>query len=184
VPCAAPQNAGDSTQKGVEIELYAEPVDGLLIDGAASYLDQEFDCVNPAVVGQASGPCSSDPAVLGLLNTPFGGWKWSFGMQYEIDLQGSGSLTPRIDVFHQLPQNGGTLPGPDSFSINPGYTLANARLTWRNPDRDLSVSLEVTNLFDKYYTINRFDIRSAGVPGVPAQVGRPREWAVTVKKEF
>ena len=45
-------------------------------------------------------------------------------------------------------------------------------------------SLEVTNVFDKYYTVNRFDIRSAGVPGVPGQVGRPREWALTVKKDF
>jgi iron complex outermembrane recepter protein len=184
VPCAAPQNAGDSEQWGVEFELYAQPIDNLLIDASASYLKQKFICVNPAVVGLASGPCSSDPAVIGLLNEPLGGWKWAWGAQYEIDLGGNGSLTPRFDMAHQLRLNGGVLPGPDAFSINPAYTLSNARLTWRNEPRDLSVSLEVTNLFDKYYTVNRFDIRSAGVPAVPAQVGRPREWAVTVKKDF
>lgn len=184
VPCAAPQNAGDSRQWGLEFELYAEPVDGFLIDAAASYLDQKFKCVNPAVVGQASGPCTSDPAVIGLLNEPLGGWKWSWGAQYEFDLGANGSLTPRFDMAHQIRLNGGTLPGPDAFTINPAYTISNARLTWRNEPRDLSVSAEVTNLFDKYYTVNRFDIRSAGVPGVPAQVGRPREWALTVKKDF
>jgi len=29
----------------------------------------------------------------------------------------------------------------------PGYTIANARLTWRNEDGDLSIAAEVTNLF-------------------------------------
>jgi iron complex outermembrane recepter protein len=184
VPCAAPQNAGDSEQWGLEFELYAQPIDNLLIDATASFLDQKFVCVNPAVVGLPSGECTNDRAVISRLNEPFGGWKWSWGVQYEIDLRGSGSLTPRFDMAHQLKLRGGTLPGPDAFSINPAYTLSNARLTWRNEPRDLSVSLEVTNVFDKYYTVNRFDIRSAGVPGVPAQVGRPREWAVTVKKDF
>mgnify|MGYP005853071839 CR=1 FL=1 len=184
VPCAAPQNAGDSKQWGLEFELYAEPVDGLLIDAAASYLNQEFKCVNPAVVGLASGPCTNDPTVISRLNEPLGGWKWSWGVQYEADLGANGSVTPRFDMAHQIRLNGGVLPGPDIFSINPAYTISNARLTWRNEPRDLSVSLEVTNVFDKYYYVNRFDIRSAGVPGVPAQVGRPREWALTVKKDF
>jgi iron complex outermembrane receptor protein len=185
VPCAAPQNAADTEQWGIEFELAAEPIDGLLIDAAASYLDQKFVCVNPAVVGLPSGPCSDDPAVISRLNEPFSGWKWSWGAQYEIDLGGAtGSLTPRFDMVHQMKLPGGVLPGIDSFSVNPAYTLSNARLTWRNDDRDLSVSLEVTNVFDKYYTVNRFDIRSAGVPGVPGQVGRPREWALTVKKDF
>ena len=184
VPCAAPQNAGDSEQWGVEFELYAEPVDNLLIDASASYLDQKFVCVNPAVVGLANGPCTDDPAVISRLNEPLNGWKWSWGAQYEVDLAAGGSLTPRFDMVHQLELPGGTLPGIDEFSVNPAYTLSNARLTWRNEPRDLSVSFEVTNVFDKYYTVNRFDIRSAGVPAVPGQVGRPREWAVTVKKDF
>jgi iron complex outermembrane recepter protein len=68
---------------------------------------------------------------------------------------------------------------------NAGYTLANARLTWRNADEDLDISLEVTNLFDKYYFLNKFDLSSPGSAGaLSAQPGRPREWAVTVKKKF
>jgi iron complex outermembrane receptor protein len=64
------------------------------------------------------------------------------------------------------------------------YTLVNARLTWQNEDKDLSVSLEGTNLFDKYYYVTLFDLRAAGAGLDKAQPGRPREWAVTVKKTF
>lgn len=183
-PCAAPQNAGDSTQKGVEFELTAEPVDGLLFDGSASYLDQKFDCVNPAVVGLADGACSSDPTVINRLADPLHGWKWSFGIQYEADLSGSGSITPRLDVSHSLALPGNVLRGADTLGDNPAYTIANGRLTWRSEDEDTSVSLEVTNLFDKYYFVNRFDLRGVGNPVLLGQVGRPREWALSVRQNF
>jgi iron complex outermembrane recepter protein len=188
-PCALPQNAGDATMKGFEAEILATPVDGLTIDGSLSFLDFKFKCVNPAVVGQASGACSSAPGVVGLLQDPSDGFRWAFGMQYEADLGGSGSLTPRIDFSHQYALTGNALtPAANSpsarFGAVPGYTLANARLTWRNEDKDLDVSLEVTNLFDKYYFINKFDLTGAGAGAISGQPGRPREWAVSVKKKF
>ena len=62
--------------------------------------------------------------------------------------------------------------------------MANARLTWRNASRDLDVSLEVTNLFDKYYFLTLFDQTVGGQGYVTGQPGRPREWAVSVKKQF
>lgn len=116
-------------------------------------------------------------------------WKWSAGAQYEIDLGSAGSLTPRIDVSYQGRMTFGvTAPTPGSPSALYGqiapYTLANARLTWANRDRDLTVALEVSNLFDKYYYYAKFDITGAGAGAISADPGRPREWAVTVKKTF
>ena len=64
----------------------------------------------------------------------------------------------------------------------PGYTVANARLTWRNADEDLQLSLEVTNLFDEYYHLNIFNVTGNGF--INAQPARPREWALTVTKRF
>jgi iron complex outermembrane recepter protein len=64
------------------------------------------------------------------------------------------------------------------------YTLANARLAWRNEARDLTIALEVTNLFDKYYFTSKFDLTGAGAGAIAGSPGRPREWAVTVKKSF
>jgi iron complex outermembrane receptor protein len=188
-PCALPQNAGDATMKGFEAEILATPVEGLTIDGSMSYLDFKFKCVNPAVVGQASGACSSAASVVGLLADPSDGFRWAFGIQYEADLDGSGTLTPRIDVSHQYALTGNaltpTVGSPSAlFGQVPGYTLANARLTWRNEDKDLDIGLEVTNLFDKYYFINKFDLTGAGAGAISGQPGRPREWAISVKKKF
>ncbi|WP_160486839.1 TonB-dependent receptor [Aurantiacibacter rhizosphaerae] len=194
-PCALPQNAGDATVKGIEVELSAEPVDDFDINASLSYLDFEWDCVVPTVVDRTadpSAPCSSDPAVVDLLATPPRGvanWQWSVGAQYRADLGDAGSLTPRLDVSYQGELvSGATVPAPgspsDQFGTIEAYTLANARLTWRNPQEDLSIALAVTNLLDKYYQPNKFDLTGAGAGFITASVGRPREWSVTVRKEF
>jgi iron complex outermembrane receptor protein len=191
-PCALPQNAGDATVKGAELELMANPVEGLQLDAAISIIDWEWDCVNPAVVGLASGPCSSDPAVVGRLSSPPRGLietKWNFGMQYRFDLGDRGSITPRIDVNYQDELAGGDLePAPNSpsalFGRVPDYTLVNARLGWRNAEGDLDVALEVTNLADEYYYVSKFDLTGAGAGAIAGSPGRPREWALTVKKKF
>src|SRR5690606_29984221 len=95
---------------------------------------------------------------------------------------GAGSLTPRFDAAYQ-----GTIyanaTNREANRIG-GYTVANARLTWRNESDDLSVALEVTNLFDKYYFLTINDQSTSGLGYTNAQPARPREWAVTVKKEF
>ncbi len=190
-PCALPQNAGDATIKGVEFEAFLKPVEGLTFDAAASYIKYKYDCVDAQVVnapGIAAGTCSKDAAVISRLNDPAQGWQWNLGAQYEADLGSSGSLTPRIDVNHQNRLPGNVLrPAPNSvasiYGQVPGYTLANARLTWKNEDKDLDISLEVTNLFDRYYFPSKFDL--SGLAGsVLGNPGRPREWALTVKKKF
>ena len=66
-----------------------------------------------------------------------------------------------------------------------GYFLGNARLTWKQEgDSPFSVGLEVQNLFNKYYTPFRFAAVYGFSGTIYSQVGRPREWAVTVKKTF
>lgn len=193
-PCALPQNAGDADVKGFEAELYARPIDGLQIDASLSYLDWNWKCVVPAVVdpvGATSG-CSSDPVYVDRLVAPPRGvtkWQWSAGIQYEADLGNAGSLTPRFDVSHQGSIAGtATIPAAGTpsalYSKTAAYTLANGRLTWRNADKDLEVSLEVTNMFDKYYFLSKFDLVETGAGVITGLPGRPREWAVSVKKTF
>lgn len=192
-PCALPQNAGDATIKGIEFEGFFKPVDGLTIDASASYLKYKFKCVDPQVVNAVTatilaGTCSTDPSVISKLADPAQGWQWNLGAQYEADLGDSGSLTPRIDINRQNRLPGNVLratagSAADIFGKVPGYTLANARLTWKNAEKDLDISLEVTNLFDKYYFRSKFDLSglAGSVLGTP---GNPREWAVSIKKKF
>lgn len=173
VPCALPANAGDAKVKGVEVETTIRPVDGLLIDGSASYTD--FDYVDDSL----------DPAsgiLPGMVSTYTPEWKWSVGAQYEIPLGSAGWLTPRIDAAYQSEVYTNAVNGPTN--LIEGYTIANARLTWKNENEDLEVGLEVTNLFDKYYFQTLFDLTRAGAGFVTGLPGRPREWAVTVKKRI
>jgi iron complex outermembrane receptor protein len=173
-PCGARQNAGDGKIKGFEVELNANPVAGLDIDASLSHLTGHWSTIDPRV---GNAYLLSDPIV-----TP--NWKWSAGIQYKADLGGAGSLTPRFDMAYTGKSSAGRTAGGAPIDYYPSRTLANARLTWRNADDDLSVSLEVQNLFDKYYLPFRFSAVQLFTGTIYSQVGRPREWAVSVKKSF
>jgi iron complex outermembrane receptor protein len=172
-PCALPANAGNAHVKGIEVETTIRPVDGFLIDGSASYTDFDY-------VASSLEPASGILPDMVSVYTPE--WKWSVGAQYEVPLGSAGSLTPRVDAAYQSAVYTNAVNGPTN-RID-GYTVANARITWKNENNDLEVGLEVTNLFDKYYYQTLFDLTRAGAGFVTGLPGRPREWAVTVKKTF
>jgi iron complex outermembrane receptor protein len=171
-PCALPQNAGDAEIKGFELETTVDTFGGLLFDGSLSYLDFDYTSINPL----------ASTITLDMVPPYTPKWKWAVGVQYRFDMADAGSVTPRFDASYQDDIFTNATNGP--LNRIDDYILANARLTWRNYDEDLSVALEVTNLFDKYYYLTKFDLTTAGAGIVGAQPGRPREWAVTVTKEF
>jgi len=111
-------------------------------------------------------------------------------MQYKIDLGSSGSITPRVDVNHQAE----TFTGFDGTGANrlaqflPAFTMANARLTWRNDDQDLSIALEVTNLTDQNYFYSVFDQRNnnggrIGPARPAARMGADRAQGVLIARK-
>jgi len=166
--CGQYLNIGDARVKGFELEGTLRPVAGLSIDGALSLTDFEFTSINYPTTSIVVG--SNRPGI--------GEWKWSVGAQYEALLgEGIGTLTPRIDVSY-VPGYCGNFACDPNVKVE-SYTLANARLTYRSPDENWSVALEATNLFDKYYYLNKF-----ATFYVNGQPGRPREVAVTVRRNF
>jgi iron complex outermembrane recepter protein len=173
-PCGARQNAGDGKIKGFEVELAASPVAGFDIDASLSHLTGHYSVIDPRV---GNAILLTDPIV-----SPE--WKWSAGVQYKAELASAGSLTPRFDISHSSKGSQGRIAAGGPISYSPSLTLANARLTWKNTDDDLSISFEVQNLFDKYYNPFRFAAVYGFSGTIYSQVGRPREWAVTVKKSF
>jgi len=174
-PCPITRNLGSADVKGIEIESTIRPIAGLQIDGSLSYLDFQFRDSSEASLASVGIPLDA--------TTPFNPkWKWSSGIQYEVPLGSAGSLTPRFDISYQSKVYS-RIPNTTT-SLIPSYALANGRLTYRDSSGDWEVSGEVTNLFDKYYYVTSFDLVSAGAGIVAAQPGRPREWAVTVKRNF
>jgi len=166
--CGQFLNIGDARVKGFELEGTLRPVDGLTIDGALSLTDFEFTSINY--------PTTS--IIVGASRPGIGEWKWSVGAQYVAQLGDAvGTLTPRVDVSY-VPGYCGNFNCDPNVNVD-SYTLTNARLTYRSADEDWSVALEATNLFDKFYYLNK--LATFYVNGTP---GRPREVAVTVRRNF
>ena len=170
VNCAMPANAGDATVKGFELEAALHPARGLTIDGSVGYLDFQYKNVNPAtgVTLDMKAPFISD-------------WQASAGIQYAADLGDVGSLTPRLDWAYQSSffYNANNAP----LSEVAGRSIFNGRVTYATAADDWSLSLGVTNLFDKFYYVGKNE--NAGNYGVvTGVVGRPREWKLTLKRRF
>jgi iron complex outermembrane receptor protein len=165
--CGQYLNVADAIVKGAELELEVYPIEHLSIDAAYSYLDFKFGT-----------PKIQTTAVIAGRSAPgLGKNKWSFGMQYEIPFASGASFTPRVDVVH-TPGYCGDL-ACSALSRNDAYNLVNARLTYLSSSDAWRVALEVTNVTDKLYTLNKLNTAYAS-----SQPGLPRAWAVTVRRSF
>lgn len=152
---------------GFEAEATAEPIDGLLFNGAVGY--HKFS--SPDVDSRTINPRQPEPF-----------WTANAGVQYTIGgAPFGGTLTPRIDWSYQ----GSTAPSQRTTEWNqPGYSLVNARLTYDLPDDGFSVALGVTNLFDKLHYDNYFILQDSGQSNVQGQPAPPRQWYLQVSKNF
>ena len=171
-PCALPANVGSAHVKGAEIETEIHPIDRFEIDASGSWLDFKYTQISDPTTGITTN-----------MVTPYTPkWKWSVGTQYEAPLGDWGSLTPRLDVSHNASQFTNAINSVDWNRIN-SYTVLNGTLTWRAKDAGWQTSLAVTNITNKLYYLTLFDTHtSAGYTnGQPAM---PREWMVTVKRNF
>ncbi|BBC72346.1 TonB-dependent receptor [Altererythrobacter sp. B11] len=169
--CSVPSNAGDAEIFGFELETFVEPVDGFQIDGSIGYLDFDYtEITNPATL------------VTKDMIAPFiSKWQVSAGVQYAVEMAGGSRITPRLDWSYRSDFYYNSINNP--YNLINGYSLFNGRLTYDSPQGDWSLSAAVTNIFDKfYYTGKAENIGSFGV--VTGNPGRPREWSVTVRKEF
>jgi iron complex outermembrane recepter protein len=165
--CGQYLNVADAKVKGAELEIEAFPLENLMIDAAASYLDFKFGT-----------PFIQTGAVIAGRTAPgLGKTKWSLGAQYQIGFANGATLTPRVDVTH-TPGYCGNLTCT-ALAKNDSYELYNARLTYRSAEKDWNVAVELTNLSDKLYDLNKFNSTYAS-----SQPGLPRQWAVSIRRNF
>jgi outer membrane receptor protein involved in Fe transport len=96
-------NAGEATIKGFEVELVAQPVQGLQANASVGYLDAEYDEFFDTVPGMPG--VLQDRSDEPFFNVPE--WSVSAGVQYKFELDGLfdgrdlGSLTPRFDFSYK-----------------------------------------------------------------------------------
>ena len=150
---------------GVEAEATAEPVDGLVLNGAVGY--HKFS--SPDVDNRTINPRQPEPF-----------WSANAGVQYTIEgMPFDGTLTPRLDWSYQSSR----APSTRTTAWNqPAYSIVNARLTYDMPESGFAISAGVTNLFDKLYYENFFILQDSGQSNVQGQPAAPRQWYLQLKK--
>jgi iron complex outermembrane receptor protein len=136
-------NASNADIQGAEIELLAEPVDGLLLNAQLTWLDAELDgYVTIDDIFPALGPQDLSG------NRPNRAPESSFsiGVQYAFSLGEYGTLTPRVDYYWQ----DDTYLRPQNLDRDKqdAYHRTNARLTWDSLDGRWSMQAFVDNIED------------------------------------
>jgi iron complex outermembrane receptor protein len=175
-PCFLTLNAGNSTLYGIELEGEAHPTEALEIDASLSTLNFKFDCGSLVAAALASGiTCSTQE--------PFAPkFKYNIGAQYAFGVGSSwGTITPRLDLSYQA--SFFTEIPNDRFNDVAGYTLLNGSLIWRDAMHKWQIGLQVNNITNKLYYLGVFDDTTGG-GDVLAEPAAPREWELTVKRDF
>ncbi len=177
-----------ATIKGAELELQFAPIEGMTISAQYGYTDfhgDEFD--NPAMLG--------NPAVTEILTdnpiyVPTDNWSTSFSYRFKIG--DSGAITPRFDLYGQTKictqqrtnVSVTLIDTSEADQCAQPYDLLNARVEWSSPEDNWRVALGATNLTDKEYYLNKFDLTAFGQPTLEGQPGAPREWYVQFQRNF
>jgi iron complex outermembrane recepter protein len=192
VPFAGIYNVGRARISGLEAEVDLEPVGGLLIQGSMGYehyetlsLGTAVGCQDPSLANPVNGvncvagnPGYGDEPVF----TPR--YNASLGVQYAVNLGSRGVLTPRLDASYRGFEYGDVINSPASLANLPALTLLNARITWSDPIPNWTVAFFITNLADKQYFINTFNLTAFGEGTIVGQPGMPREYGVTFERRF
>jgi iron complex outermembrane receptor protein len=161
--------------KGAEAEFTWRPTRALTVTGVYGLLDWKSPDIddNPNVL-------SDTPPYVPKSN-------WSLGAAYTFGLNSGSSVTPRVDVYGQskiCTANVNVTAVFPEASCSESYELVNARVEWASPGRAWTIAAGASNLLDKEYFLNKFDLTLFGQPHTQGQPGRPREWYVSFTRTF
>lgn len=169
-------NTGQVHINGIELELNAAPVPGLLVNVGVGYLDFETKDLGLA----ANAPPAFAPT-LDTLPPYVPELKLNAGLQYSINLGAAGTLTPRVDWNYQSKVYNDAPNSPET--LQEAYGLVNARIAFESADQNWTLAIEGRNLLDEEYYVNMSNfLPSYGT--LDAQPGKPRMILGTVKRTF
>jgi iron complex outermembrane receptor protein len=153
---------------GGELEVQFRPISNLLITESTGYT--KFTASDRATGGISP---SGSPIYVPK-------WNAAASIQYVANLPNGATITPRYDAYLQTQ----ICTGSTTTSCTAGYTLHNVRVEYAKEDRAWVAAVGVSNLTNKVYLLNTFDTTPFGEPTIQGQPGRPREWYVTLTRNF
>ncbi|MCP5145972.1 MAG: TonB-dependent receptor [Gammaproteobacteria bacterium] len=108
--------------------------------------------------------------------------KFSIGAQYEFNMGDWGTLTPRLDYTYRSSMQADAFNTPESEL--PSVGLFNGRISWSDVDQNWTISANVSNLGDKFYYESYFGRGQAPYFSGTGRPGWPREWYLTIRRNF
>jgi iron complex outermembrane receptor protein len=155
--------------KGGELEIDFRPIDALTITASTGYTS--FSASDPTTGGITF---NGQPVYVPE-------WNGAASIAYGINLSNGGTITPRYDAYLQTQICSSVTT---ATSCSAGYTLHNARVEWASPERTWTTAVGISNLTDKEYLLNIFDLTPFGESTIEGQPGQPRTWYLTFRRNF
>lgn len=193
-------NADDAQNFGAELSTTLKPVEGLTADVRFGWLETKFldftDSVSRAVPGGSGSEFFRqvfDYNGNQLPNAPR--FKVSGGIEYVLDLNRIGRITPRYDVSwtdeanfdpsggRGAPDASGNFTLPNHTISQRAFALHNFTLRYQPPAEQLEVMLWIRNMTNEVYKTLSFDA-SGGPAFVGNLVGDPRTYGMALKLTF
>ena len=169
-------NAGEASIDGFELELQFVPTPNLSIEGGLGYLDARINSVS-----DIPGATTAVTVNSALPYTP--NWQGNLGIAYSIDAISGMVVTPRVDLSYTGPQffDSGNTP---EISQTHGVTVVNASVTLDILEGDVRLTFGVNNLTDETYPIAGNSSLTTGSGYAEIAYSRPREWFLSLRKDF
>lgn len=172
------QNFASAKVYGFELQAQGR-FGGLTLNSSVGYTKSEL--------GTASGIDDryNKTAVVNLTgrSLPFSPeWTFSAGAEYDIQLGGDFSLTPRVQYSYVASQ------WANQFQVRPtdfigSRNVVDASLTLTQADKGWRVEAYATNLFDETYIVSKATYAS-GQPGRVQYFGAPRQYGLRIGYDF
>jgi len=142
---SAIRNAGRAFAEGIEIDLQARPTPALTLNATANFVNAKYtDYITGAPPNYPAAPAGFSLAGKRIPFNPKS--KFTFGARYDIDLGGSGTITPSANAivsssYYNTDYN-------TVLDIQRAYAKFDARLAWRSTDDRYGIDLFVENIGD------------------------------------
>jgi iron complex outermembrane receptor protein len=201
-------NAQSAEIYGVELDLAAQPIEGMNITFNAAWVESEYDEFVTLLPFrfQPPGKGGRSPLPVTTVWFPFdysgndliGSPRFSFtgSINYDIPLPGQlygrglGTLSPRYSFswkddiyFDPASGQGAYINFPESFFGQEAFWIHNASLSWRSENEMFEVTGWVHNFLDEHYKTSSDDL-SQGLNYVLNAWADPRTYGITVSVSF
>ncbi len=180
LPTFIRQNAAAAEAEGMELSVIYRPIDQLLINFDAGFLDTGYTSISDSVSDDLSADAKFGRAPERQFS---GGIQWinSVGSTgYELLLRTDYNYTSGY-MRHYIPGDQSTSFTGEKWEV-PAFGLLQARAVLTPPDARWELSVFGSNLTDERYSTGGF--MSPLLQIDDGTVGRPREWGMSIRFEF